>query len=300
MKRIFRKEFIIGLCVIIAGIMLFVGMNYLKGINIFNPSNFYYAYYDNVEGLAVSSPVSINGYKVGTVREITFNYDKPGKVKVLLALDTDLKVPENSHAKIAQTLLSGAYIDLSLGDSHKMLAKGDEIASGVDADLMSALTAHIMPAITDILPKIDSLMVNLNEITGNPALTSSINRLDDITKNVDHLTGSLDKTVTRSVPAVMNNAQIATARLDSISQNLADLSYTLKQLPLASTMDNVEKVTDNLSIFSQKLNNNNSTLGKLMNDPSLYNQLNQVGADVDSLIVDIKKNPKRYISIKLL
>ena len=103
----------------------------------------------------------------------------------------------------------------------------------------------------------------------------------------------------RDVPPLMHNARNLTHKLDSVSYNLMLLSHNLNQLPINSTMDNVYKITDELSRFSIQLNEENSTLGLLTKDPELYNRLNRVAADIDSLVLDVKKNPKRYISIKL-
>lgn len=300
MKKIFSKEFVIGLSVILALVLLFFGIDYLKGINIFKPANFYYAEYSNVAGLEVSAPVSIDGYKVGQVREINFDYDNPGKIKVLLALNKDLKLPEDSRALIASTLLSGAYIDIRMGKSKTMIPVGGNVTTDVVPDLMASVSNDLMPAVSGILPKIDSLLYNLNMIVADPALIQSVRRLDGISGNLLATTSGLRSSLGSQVPGILGDASHVTRNLDSITANLGELSYQLKQLPLNATMDNVHQVTANLTRFSEQLNNEKSTLGLLMNDPELYNRLNRVSADVDSLILDIKKNPKRYISIKLL
>lgn len=300
MKSIAKKEFAIGLSVIIALLLLFFGIDYLKGINLFNPANFYYVEYENVSGLSVSSPVYINGFKVGQVRELKYDFEKPGKVKVLLAVDDKLHVPEDSRAQLASSLLSGAYINILVGQSPKMIPVGGVITSMSSPDLMAAVNEKIMPAVETILPRVDSLLYNLNVLVADPALSASINRLDGITGNILGVTKGLNTTVSRDFPPVMRNVHGITNRLDSVSYYLVDLSRTLKALPLASTVDNVNAITENLQTFSNQLNDKNSTLGRLTSDPELYDRLNRVAADVDSLIVDIKKNPKRYISIKLL
>ena len=310
MKKIFNKEFKIGAFVILAILILIFGIDYLKGINLFSPANFYYASYDNVQGLEVAAPVTCNGYKVGQVREINFDYSNPGKIKVLLALNKEFKIPSNSTAYIASTLLSGSYIDIKMGNSKKFLSVGDNIESNTTPDLMATVSNDIMPAVNNIIPKVDSLINNLNEITGNlaiissdPALLTSIQRLDGITGNVYSMTGSLNSVTTglkSQIPGLMRNVGSIAYGLDTVTANLGTLSSQLKSLPLNSTMDNVNRITENLQRFSNSLNNEKSTLGMLMNDPELYNRINTVAADVDSLIVDIKKNPKRYISIKLL
>ncbi|MDE7181115.1 MAG: MlaD family protein [Muribaculaceae bacterium] len=307
MKKLVNKELIIGLCVIVAIAVLVFGIEYLKGINMFNPANFYYASYDNVSGLEVSAPVNIDGYKVGQVRSIEFDYEHPGKIKVLLAVNKKLQIPEDSYASLSSTLMGGGYVNINLGQSKKMLAIGSDIPTKGSDGLMEKLSNDIMPTVNSILPRIDSLIYNLNRIAGDPALLNAVRRLDGITANIDGvsanalaLSRSLSGTVQRDVPSVMTNARHITTRIDSVSANLLTLSNQLKGLPINSTMDNVNQLTENLTKFSKQLNDPNSTLGLLTSDPQLYNQLNRVTADIDSLIVDIKKNPKRYISIKLL
>lgn len=300
MKKIFNKEFMIGLSVIIAILILIFGIDYLKGINLFRPANYYMAYYDNVDELTVSSPVLIDGFKVGQVREIEFDYAHPGKIGVVMALDKKLRLPDDSRAEIGTTMLSGARIELTVGKSTTMLPVGGEVQTGVKAGLMSSLQDELMPSVAGILPKVDSLLYNLNLLVSDPALSASIQRLDGITGNLLATTHGLNSTMHSQVPKIMGNTVKVTQSLDSIAGNLEQLSSQLKNLPLDATVDNVNQLTANLGAFSRQLNDKNSTLGLLTSDPELYNRLNRVSADVDSLIVDIKKNPKRYISIKLL
>lgn len=300
MKKIFTKEFGIGLSVIVAILILVFGIDYLKGINLFRPANYYLAYYENVDELTVSSPVLIQGYKVGQVREINFNYKRPGKIEVVLALDKKLELPEGTVAEIGSTLLSGARIEITPGAGPGKLPVGSELPTGTKAGLMAAVQDGLMPAVAGILPKVDSLLYNLNRLVADPALAQSISRLDGITADLLATTGGLNSTMNKQVPMIANNAARATMGLDTIVSNLGVLSYQLKNLPLDATVGNVNRLTDNLANFSRQLTDKNSTLGLLTSDPELYNRLNQVSADIDSLIVDIKKNPKRYISIKLL
>lgn len=300
MKKIAKSEIVIGVSVIAAILILIFGIQYLKGVNLFRPANFYYVYYDKVPDLDISAPVSIDGFKVGQVRNIEFDYEHPGKIKVLLAVNKQLRIPVDSRAVLGSTLMSGSYIDLHLGKDKKMLEIGDEIPTQEASGLMDAVTQDILPAVNQILPKVDSLMINLNTLTGDPALIASIRRLDEITQNLALMSNSLNKTIGRDIPPIMRNVNHITMGVDTVVGNLNELSIQLKNLPLNSTMQNVDALTANLNEFSMQLKNPNSSLGKLTSDPELYNKLNRVAADVDSLIVDIKKNPKRYISIKLL
>lgn len=307
MKKILSKEFIIGISVICAICILIFGIEYLKGINMLSPANYYYVNYENVNGLEVSAPVSIDGFKVGQVREISYDFEHPGKIRVLLAVDKKLKVPEDSYAEMGSSLMGGAFIDIKMGKSKRMLEIGSEIQSAEGSDLMTSLSRDVMPAVGTTLARIDTLMINLNRLVGDPALLASIQRLDRITNNAYLITDNvldmskgLNVSVGKEVPVMLHNARSVTTRLDTICYNLAVLSHSLRQLPLDATMENLNAVTLNLEQFSRQLNDKNSTLGLLTQDPELYYRLSRVTADVDSLIIDIKKNPKRYISIKLL
>ena len=196
-------------------------------------------------------------------------------------------------------MLSGAYIDLVMGTGSEILKNGSTIPLESSQDIMDAVSQDLLPKVSQMLPHIDSLINNVNAIVTDPALIASVRRLDGITTNVEGLTADLQSTVRKDVNPLMRNARNFSYKLDSISINLMALSNTLNQMPLASTVDNVNKITNELSAFSKQLNDKNSTLGLLTSDPELYNRLNQVSADIDSLIVDIKRNPKRYISIKV-
>lgn len=300
MKKLFNKELTIGLCVALALLILFFGIDYLKGINVFKAANYYYVSYTNVNGLAISAPVTANGYKVGQVREIAYEYDNPGHVKVEVSLDKELRIPRGTKAMLVTDLLGTASIALNMPDStpdyHTV---GDRLIGEVATGMMDNVANDVLPAVTSLVPKIDSLLTSITALVADPALTSSIRRLDNITANLESTTSQLSRSMV-SMPAVMNNAKKIAGNLDSISSNLKFLSAELREMPLDSTMQNVYATTVSLRNMLETLKSNDSSLGLLMNDPGLYNNLNNAAGSLDSLLIDVKKNPKRYISIKLL
>lgn len=300
MKRFFRKEVVIGLCVAIAILILCFGIEFLKGINVFKPSNFYVAQYENVSGLEVAAPVLVDGFKVGQVREINFDYENPGKIEVLLALNKQLHLPVDSRAMIGSTLLSGSYVEIQMGKSTEMIPIGGMVNSGTTPDLMSSLSDEVLPAVSGMIPKVDSLLLSVNQLVSDPAIAASLKNLETLTGNLTITSRSLNGLMQNQVPGLMNSAGVAVNNLDSITANLKILSEELNKLPLNHTIENVNGLTANLVKFTGNLNDPNSTLGELTQGSELYDRLNTVVADIDSLIVDIKKNPKRYISIKLL
>lgn len=306
MKKLLNKEMIIGGCVIITLAILFFGIDYLKGINIFKAANYYYVSYTNVAGLAQSSPVTVNGFKVGLVREISYEYDNPGHILVELSLDKQLKVPRGTQAVLTQDMLGTASIELKMvpgADYHEI---GDKI-EGVNATgLMDNLSQEMLPKVVNILPKVDSLLTAATLLVSDPALTSSVRRLDNIMANLESSTASLAiamksiQPAVKGAPAIMANVDEITCNLQKVSEDLTAVSAQLKTIPLDSTMQNVLNVTSNLNDITAKLNSTNSSLGMLLNDPALYNNLNNSAADLDSILIDLKRQPKRYIpSIKI-
>ncbi|MDE6556581.1 MAG: MlaD family protein, partial [Duncaniella sp.] len=239
-----KREFIIGLSVIIALGILFYGINYLKGINIFKAANYYYVSYTDVAGLAQSAPVSVNGFKVGMVREINYDYDHPGHVKVELSLDRHLRIPEDTKAMLVSDILGTTTVDLRLGTSPKMAEVGSELIPQLSSGMMDKVSNELMPTLISIAPHVDSLVVALTAIATDPALTSSVKRLDIIMANLETSTARLNASMA-GVPrlvstanATLGNVQEITADLKSVSAALASLSEDIKKIPLDSTMQN--------------------------------------------------------------
>ncbi len=301
MKKIFTKETIIGLTVIVSLLVLFFGIDYLKGINVFKAANYYYVSYTNVAGLAQSAPVTVNGFKVGVVREIQYEYNNPGHISVELSLDKNLKVPVGTKAVIVTDMLGTATIELKMAAAGETHAVGDKLIGENQAGLMDAVSGELMPTIMQIAPRIDSLLIAANNIAANPALMSSISRLDNIMANLESSTAQLDKAM-GAVPAIVGNVNTSMANVSEMSANLkqisaalAVLSEDLKSAPIDSTLRNLNEITANLDLATAQLNSTNSSLGMLLNDAALYNNLNNTAAHLDSILIDLKRQPKRYI-----
>lgn len=299
MKQLFRKELIIGACILIALAILIFGIDFLKGVNIFKASNYYYVSYENVEGLTVSADVNLNGFKVGQVREISYEYDNPGHVLVELELDKALKIPEGSKALLVSDMLGTASITLDLTNNSKCYEIGTKIPGETPAGLMANVSENLMPAVTAIFPKVDTLLTNINNLLANPALAASVQRLDAITSNLEITTMQLNRTVA-ALPAVAGDVKTITGNFVTTSDNFAQLSTQVKNMPIDSIMNQLQVATTNLRLLSDELKDPNSSLGLLLNDPQLYNNLNNTVSSLDSLFIDIKAHPKRYINIKLL
>ncbi len=295
-----RKEVMVGLMVALAFVLLFFGINFLKGINIFKAANYYYAGYSSVAGLATSAPVTLNGFKVGLVRNIRYQYDNPGNIVVEFSVDKELRLPRDTRAVISTDLLGTASVVLDLGDpSDGFHAIGDTVAGAVNSGLMGNVNETIMPAISAVIPKVDTLLTNLNTLVSDPALASSVRRIDDITTELDVSVRSLRQVMATLAP-VAENVRNITSNVDTITGDLTAVSGTLRQAPLDSLLNELNTTAANLEQLTSSLNNPESSIGRLTSDPELYDNINSTVRSLDSLFVDIKRNPKRYISIKLL
>ena len=304
MKRL-PKTFVIGLCVIIALLVLVFGINFLKGVNLFKAANYYYASYTNVAGLNLSAPVTINGYKVGLVRDIQYAYDNPGHIKVELSLDKELHLTRGTKAMLVTDMLGTASIELVMGRDPQMLEVGSELIDQTSSGLMDNVSQDLLPGITAMIPKIDSLLVALTEVASNPAIGTSLDHLNATLVNLESASGQLNGLM-RSMPGIvsdagvtMGNVKSMSSNLNVISNDLTSVSNTLKGMPLDATMNNVLEASRSLNEVLANLNNPNSSMGLLLNDRQLYQNLSNASASLDSLLIDVKKNPKRYISLKL-
>ncbi|MBD5267422.1 MAG: MCE family protein [Bacteroides sp.] len=295
----YSKEMIIGLSVLAAGVLLIFGINYLKGINIFKASNYYYASYTNVAGLAVSAPVTLNGLKVGEVRDVAYEYDNPGHVLVEMSLDKNIKVPSGSKAVIESGLLGTASVILQFSESGSHHEVGDKLIGETAPSMLESVSATLAPAAESILPKVDSLLSSVNRLVSDSALLVSVKRLDAITANLEATTQYLNRTLA-TMPGTMKTVNGVAVNLDSITCDLAVMSEELKALPLRQTIDNVNSITSNVDEMTAKMNRPDNTLGLLLNDRELYDHINGVAGGLDTIMVELKKNPKKYIpSIKV-
>ena len=294
-----KKELTIGFCVVVALFALFLGINFLKGINIFKAATYYYATYTNAAGLQVSAPVMLNGYKVGQVREINYEYDNLGHVKAELSVDRALKLPKGTMAVIEQDLLGTATVVLHPTAATTFEEVGATLKSETASGMMEAVQQKLMPNLEGLFVQVDSLVRSLNVLASNPALTTSVNRLDAITLHIERTLKTINASM-KSLPPVMNNVNDISDNLKVMSGALAELSSDLKELPIDTTMQNVAALSANLKTLSESLNRTDSSLGLITHDRALYDNLNNCAASLDSLLIDVKRNPKRYISIKLL
>ena len=287
-----KKEVKIGLIGIVAIALLIFGINYLKGVRMFQGSSYYYVDYTDINGLAISSPVYASGYKIGLVRDIQYNHANPGHVTVEVELDENMQIPEGSIGELVTDMLGTVKMNLKLNLQCKEYCQpGDTLPGIVNNGLMS-VAEGIMPKVEQLVPKMDSILHSLNQLLANPALTATI-------ENTERLTANLEVTARQLNLLMKNDLPQLTGRMVTIADNFTTISENLKTIDYAETFQKIDSTLQSVQLLTSKLNSKDNTVGLLFNDATLYNNLSSTTANAASLLEDLQAHPKRYVHFSL-
>lgn len=291
MKR--KKEVQIGLLAILAIALAYVGINFLKGIEIFKKSTTYYAHFDNLSSVTVATPVLVSGFKVGTVRSVSFDYARGYGATVELSLDPHVRITPESQVRIKVNPLSGSELVLRI-EPHgaRFLAEGDTIPSiSPEGDLLSVATDKILPAVANMMPTITATLERLNALMNDKNIDSTLLGLNLASQQLHSMVAGLNQTTRRLDPVISNVGQV--------TSNLATFSGQLSSMHLDSLMQSLQSTTAQLQQVSMQLRSKDNTAGLLLNDPALYLRLDSLVRSADVLMRDLKENPKRYVRLSI-
>ena len=293
MKNVFTKEAKIGLVSIISLALLYIGINFLKGINLFQPTNFYHVAFTNVKDVTVSSPVFVEGFKVGLVRDIQYDYSTTDKITVLISLEKDMRINKGSYITIVNSFHGGAELHIHLNKYvNEYLASGSTIEGRLEEDMMTAVQSKILPNVETMLPKIDSILSGLQRLVNDPSLEEAMRHIAKTTGTLESSTNQLDRMLRKDVPVIMDN-------LKSITDNFSTVSSNLKDLDLNTTIQSINATLANLKMTTDKLNSKDNNLGLLLNDKGLYDNLNSTMDSANKLLIDFREHPKKYIHVSV-
>ncbi|GGD07897.1 MlaD family protein [Hyunsoonleella pacifica] len=295
------KEVKTGILVL-SGIILFIfGFNYLKGKNLLDSSRTFYAEYENVEGLVASTPVTINGLSVGKVMDIDFKGDGSGKLKVKLVVNSEFEFSKNSRAELYETGLIGgkAIAIVPAFDGAENAKDGDKLIGGVKAGLSELVNQRLTPLqekIEKMMSEADALLINLNEVfdaNTKSNLRSSIAGLDQLMSEFKTTSKSLNTLISRE-DSKLNKSL---SNFETVSSNLVKVSDSIASTNIAQTVNNLESTLKNVDAILTDFEKGEGSMGKLLKDEALYNNMKGASKELEELLRDVKLHPKRYFRI---
>ncbi len=295
LKKYFTREIKIGFLIIVSGLILFFGFNYLKGVNIFNPTNYYRTSFSDVGGLQETAPVFIKGHKIGQVKKISYDFTKEQSFIVTLDVSNDLRLPKGTVVELFDDgFLGGKAIRLvfSKGETTEFCKKGEFLPSVVIPSLTDGLTGELLPRINRLLESTDSLVRSVRIITESVQLKNTLVSMEQISADLKTSSAQLKHLMNSDIPKIMHNVNTITADLAVTGNNLSKVNFE-------QTAQKLDQAAESLESVTQKINNGTGTLGLLVNDSALYNNLNSTSQSVNSLLIDLQNNPKRYVHFSI-
>lgn len=292
------KEIRIAITAIIAVVIVYLGIIFMKGLKLFGSDNIYYVEMKNVAGLSKAGEVIANGMNVGSVKDISYDA-KRQMLTVAVELNEGFTLPRNSHATTTKDMLGAPKMNIILGENpNDLLSVGDTIYGEGGGDLMSSI-GDMVPQLKALMPKLDSILTAVNTLTNDPALGASLQNMEYVTNNLKTTTDDVNRLMRRDVPQLVGHA-------NTICNNLETATSQLNQIDLAGmanqaniTLQNTNQAVSDLQSFTNQLTNQNSSLGKLMNDPTMYNHLDSTMNSASLLLEDLRLHPKRYVHFSL-
>lgn len=291
----FTKEIRIALVAIVGILVMYFGINFLKGINLFSTNNAYYMTFDDIQGLGASTPIYADGYKVGTVDKVDYDYSGNGPIKVKADINKDLRIPAGSMAEIEKDIMGNLQVNLLLANNpRECIEPGSVIPGTVNAGMMGK-AAQLVPVVEKMLPKLDSILTNVNALLADPAIAASLHHVETITNNLTVSTRELNTLMAglnKQVPGMIRKANGVLDNTNRLTANLADLD-------VQGTLNRVNATLEGAQKFTDQLNSGKGSLGLLMNDTKLYDNMTSTMSHADSLVIDLKAHPKRYVHFSI-
>ncbi|WP_352421733.1 MlaD family protein [Proteiniphilum sp.] len=288
------RNALIGLAFIASLVMIYFGINFLKGINVLKKQNQYYALFEDVSKLLISSPVYVKGYQIGLINKIEMVSDNPMRFAVGINLSEDVRIPRESYLEYDVDMFGASTVNLVMGSSADFIQLGDTITGGKQFGLMDGV-ANVMPKADSILLRVDSLIYSLNKIAANPAweqsvkgIGSTVEQLNNSSKSLNRMMASLEK----DIPEISSN-------LTSVSADLKEVSGELNQMDMAGMFASIDETVNNLKLLTAKINSDDNSLGLLLNDTTLHDSLSITLGTAAKLLEDIRQNPDRYLTIRV-
>lgn len=287
------REIKVGALAIVCLFLLIFGFNFLKGVNIFSPTNSYYGRFVNLHGLEEQAAVYISGHKVGQVDNIEYDFTRDSAFTIDISINKDIALPQGTQmALISDGLLGGVAIELQLAESQEAIAHGSFIPTTYVPGLVESLQGELLAKLSAAVEDVDSLVASLQTQVAGNHIHSTLTNVDRISGDLTVVSADLKRMMRTQVPTIVNNADTAIANLNTV---VADL----KAADLKATVARVDTAVDNVNAILADVRSEKGTLGQLIYNKSLYNHIDATVLSADSLLVDLKAHPKRYVHFSI-
>ena len=316
MKMKIRREVLLGIFGLVTISMFVISVNYLKGKDLLNRNRTFYAIYDGTAGIQDAAPISINGLGVGKVTDMRFVSENSSKVLIELSIYNNIFIPSNSIARIfSLDLLGTKNIEIVLGDSKTAANDGDTLVGGSQMSITDELGQQVAPIKSKVEKLLSSLdtMVNVLQTVLNSetrrnidasfmSIRSTLSNLESTTYNLDTLVYGQRKRMERilfNIESITENFRENDKNISNILTNFSNISDTLAKANIAGTLKNVNVILTQVAGITEKIDKGQGSLGLLVNDQKLYDNLNKSAVQLDALIEDMKLNPHRYVNFSV-
>jgi len=287
------REVKIGILVVVGLAFLFFGINFLKGFNIFIPSNSFFAKYERIDGLERSSPVTIKGFKVGQVSDIKYDFSQEPPFTVVVSLNSNVRIPTGSTFVLVSSMIGTRSIEIDLNTSSSQFYRpGETISSAIAGSMFDVVGQEIIPDIGKLIPQIDSLLQAVRALAEHPSLQNSLQSLETSVNNVEKISEKFNNMMQKEIPVIVKD-------LNTITSNFAEVSESLHQADIAGTLSTVDSIMQGLHLMTQSINNAEGSIGLLLNDKSFYENLSNTMKSADLLMIDLRERPSRYVHFSL-
>lgn len=288
------KEIKIGIMFLASIVILYFGINFLKGVNVFRPTNSYIVAFEDVTGLTTATRVSMKGLQIGQVHSIEMDESNLKEVYVRLNLHKGVNIPIGSTISLDNPMLGSSEIIVKMSDNTEYYTSEDTIRGGRVKGITDAL-GGAAPQVALLIPKLDSIMTGLQRLVNDSTLPGTISNVNAITGNLAHTTGELNK----MLAALNKDVPVITGNLATSSKDLVQVTGDIKSLDIKSTYASLDATMSNIQHLSDQLKSKDSSIGLLLNDRQLYDSLMITLNNASLLLEDVKKNPSRYINVKV-
>lgn len=287
------REVKIGLTGLIALVLLFFTIKFLQGVSLFTTQDTYYINFHNAKGLAKSSPVYADGYNVGIVSDIHYDYDRPGSgVVVEISVEHGIRIPEGTTAVLSEAMLGGCTLNLMMGNNPMERLNVNDTIPSADNNGLMAKAAAMIPQLEQTLAKVDTLLTTLNTLMADPNLQKILANTEQLTANLDQSSRNLNRLLDNDLPQM-------TQTFNQAGKNIVQLTDKLNRVDIEGTMAKVDNTMTGMQQMTERLNSPDNNVGLLLNDTMLYHNLNRTSLGASQLVEDLRNHPKRYVHFSI-